>query len=128
MFNTDLFVNVPQGRTPGRFYMISSHLIDRVLRSGYSFEGYGRYRNIALSNQPGTTDDNPGFDFYDPDKPIFTHPRFAVLAWSAALKSTHRRGCIEHATVNTHHWRGSQIGDGSIVRDTIMMGADYYGV
>jgi ADP-glucose pyrophosphorylase len=39
-------------------------------------------------------------------------------------------GCnIEHATVE-HSIIGvrSQIGDGSIVRDTIMMGADYYGV
>lgn len=46
---------------------------------GYSFEGYwrdiGTIRTFYETNLE-LTEDKPEFDFYDPDNPVFTHPRF----------------------------------------------------
>lgn len=102
---------------------------------GYNFDGYWRdigtirafyETNLAL------TEENPGFNFYDPDKPIFTHPRF--LPCSQVIGCTLKNaliaeGClvsdatIEHSIVGLR----SQIGEGSVIKDSILMGADYYG-
>ncbi|HOG58553.1 MAG TPA: glucose-1-phosphate adenylyltransferase [Anaerolineaceae bacterium] len=140
MFNTDLLVNVLR-KGGERLDDFGGDIIPHLIGQGasvygYSFEGYwrdiGTIRSFYETNLE-LTDDNPGFDFYDPDKPIFTHPRF--LPCSRVVGCSLKRvliaeGCnIEHATVE-HSIIGvrSQIGDGSIVRDTIMMGADYYGV
>jgi len=46
---------------------------------GYNFEGYwrdiGTIRTFYDTNLE-LTEDHPEFDFFDPDHPIFTHPRF----------------------------------------------------
>lgn len=102
---------------------------------GYNFEGYwrdiGTIRTFYETNLELTAD-KPEFDFYDPENPIFTHPRYlpgtrangcqfknVLLAEGSDIKNA----VIEHSVIGLR----SQIGPGTIIKDTIMMGADWYG-
>ena len=102
---------------------------------GFNFEGYwrdiGTIRTFYETNLE-LAEDDPKFDFYDPKNPIFTHPRF--------LPGSRVNGCslkrvlmaegskiwakeIEHSVIGLR----SVIGTGTIIKDTIVMGADWYG-
>ena len=102
---------------------------------GYNFEGYwrdiGTIRTFYETNL-ALTDDDPEFDFYDPDNPIFTHPRFlpgsrlsaceikqALIAEGSEISKSR----IFHSIIGLR----SHIGEGTEIRDTIVMGADWYG-
>jgi glucose-1-phosphate adenylyltransferase len=104
----------------------------RVL--GFRFEGYwediGTIRSFYDANL-ALTERNPLFAFHDPVKPIYTRPRFLPgsriydVSLDQALLAD---GClIEKAEI-----RHALIGNRSVLqehvtlRDTIMMGADYY--
>lgn len=101
---------------------------------GYRFEGYwrdiGTIRSFYDTNLELTTPDAE-FNFYDPERPIYTHSRFlpGSIATASLLKDVLlTEGCrIIEASV-THSVVGlrSQIGPGTVIKDSILMGADYY--
>ncbi|XP_068658564.1 glucose-1-phosphate adenylyltransferase large subunit 1-like isoform X1 [Aristolochia californica] len=81
--------------------------------------------NLALTDQP------PKFHFYDPLKPIFTSPRFlppTKIEKCKVLDSIISHGCflrecnVEHSIVGVR----SRLEYGCELKDTMMMGADYY--
>ncbi|CAK9858574.1 unnamed protein product [Sphagnum jensenii] len=81
--------------------------------------------NLALTAQP------PNFSFYDAAKPIFTSPRFlppTKIEKCQVRDSIISHGCflrscsVEHSIVGVR----SRIEDGVTLKDTMMLGADYY--
>ena len=101
---------------------------------GYDFEGYwediGTIRSFYNANLH-LTKPSPPFNFYDPDHPIYTHARFlpGSLITGAKLEDVSLSdGCnigraeISHSVIGLR----SQIQDGAVVKNTIIMGADYY--
>lgn len=75
---------------------------------------------------------NPQFDFYEPGRPIYTHPRFLpnakVTGDSVVRECILSDGCqITHAQID-HSVIGirSMINEGSKLKDVIMMGQDAY--
>jgi glucose-1-phosphate adenylyltransferase len=76
-------------------------------------------------------DPMPPFDFYDALHPVYTHPRFlpATKVERCSLqRALVSEGCIllggsvEHSVVGIR----SRIGQGTAVRDSLVLGADYY--
>lgn len=102
---------------------------------GYNFEDYwrdiGTIRTFYETNLE-LTEDDPKFDFYDPENPIFTHPRFlpgSRINGCELQKTLIAEGCkinnskIQHSIIGLR----SQIGEGTVIKDTIVMGADWFG-
>jgi glucose-1-phosphate adenylyltransferase len=114
------------------------HVIPQALSQmrvhAHSFRGYwedvgtiGSYfeANLALSEPV------PPFDFYDAARPVYTHPRFLPATKIEACsirRSLISEGCIlvgaeiERAVVGIR----SRIGRGAQVRNSLVLGADYY--
>ena len=103
---------------------------------GFDFDGYWRdigtiesfYKtNLELASE------NPPFNFYDPKLPIYTHARFlpGSLVVGSVLKDVLiADGCrIQQAEI-TRSVIGirSQIAAGTRIKNSIVMGADYYDV
>ncbi|MFZ3150981.1 MAG: glucose-1-phosphate adenylyltransferase [Anaerolineaceae bacterium] len=141
LFNTDLLVETLRNdKHNEKLDDFGGDILPYLIRQGaavygYNFDGYwrdiGTIRSFYETNLE-LTDDHPGFDFYDPENPIFTHPRFLPGSRinGCELKNVLvAEGCeinqarIEHSIIGLR----SQIGAGSKIKDTIMMGADYYG-
>jgi glucose-1-phosphate adenylyltransferase len=115
-------------------------IIPHFIRSGakvygYDFTGYwrdiGTIRSFYETNLE-LTEPEPEFDLYDPSNPIFTHARFlpgSCLQDSILKNVLLAEGCcirnakIEHSVIGLR----SQIYDGTHIKDTVLMGADYYG-
>ena len=101
---------------------------------GFDFDGYWRdigtirtfyEANLELACQ------NPPFDFYDSRHPIYTHSRFlpGSLVEDSSLKDVLladgcqiRKAEISHSVVGLR----SVIAAGARIKDSILMGADYY--
>jgi glucose-1-phosphate adenylyltransferase len=101
---------------------------------GYDFEGYwediGTIRSFYNANLD-LTKPSPPFNFYDIDRPIYTHARFlpGSIVGGAEMKGVSLSdGCtignaeISHSVIGLR----SQIQDGAVIKNTIIMGADYY--
>jgi glucose-1-phosphate adenylyltransferase len=101
---------------------------------GFDFDGYwrdiGTIRSFYETNLELTKPDSP-FNFYDPKLPIYTDTRF--LPGSSVEESRLRsvlmaEGCrilkadISHSIIGIR----SQIAAGTVIKDSIVMGADYY--
>lgn len=102
---------------------------------GYDFDGYwediGTIRSFYDTNLR-MCDPNPPFNFFDPVNPIYTHARFlpgSNIQNTRLDKAFVSEGCCIESAEVIHSVIGlrSQIRKGSVLRDTIMMGADYYG-
>lgn len=108
--------------------------IEKYRVFAYIFQGYwediGTIRAFYDANL-NLTDPKPEYSFYELGRPIYTRPRF--LPASIVRKATVDRaviadGClleectIERCVIGLR----SVIKKGSVVRNTIMMGADYY--
>jgi len=101
---------------------------------GYDFDGYwadiGTIRSFYETNL-ALTIANPPFNFYDPVHPIYTHARFlpgSTVENSVLQDVLLAEGCrIQNAQI-THSVIGirSVIGSGTMIKDSIVMGADYY--
>ncbi len=102
---------------------------------GFNFEGYwrdiGTIRTFYETNLE-LTESYPEFDFYEPENPIFTHPRFlpGSRVYGCALRqvllaegSEIYADKIEHSVIGLR----SIIGNGTCIKDSIVMGCDYYG-
>lgn len=102
--------------------------------TAYIFQGYwediGTIAAFFEANL-NLTDPEPKFSFNEPGAPVYTHPRFLP---ASIVRSTHVDrslicdGCIIDKATVEHSIIGirSVIGSDSVVRDVILMGADYY--
>jgi glucose-1-phosphate adenylyltransferase len=81
--------------------------------------------NLAL------TDQRPAFSFYDPSRPIYTHPRFLPATKVASCEVTDSllsEGCyidsarIERSVIGIR----SRIARGARIRRSLLLGADWY--
>jgi len=136
MFNTkvliDLLTNFPN------YDDFGSDIIPNAIKNhsvyGFDFEGYwqdiGTIRSFYETNLMLTTAETP-FDFYDAKLPIYTDTRYlpASIVEDSNLKdvllaegSKILKSEITHSIVGIR----SQIASGCVIKDTIVMGADYY--
>lgn len=115
-----------------------SDVIPAAIRShrvfGFPFDGYwediGTVRAFYEANL-GLTDPNPRFSFHDPEHPVFTHPRFlpGSRIYDVKLDRVNLAdGCVVEGAEISRSIIGirSIIGDDVVIRDTVIMGADYY--
>jgi glucose-1-phosphate adenylyltransferase len=110
---------------------IHSHIVH-----GFDFDGYwediGTIRSFYETNLQ-LTSANPPFNFYDAKSPIYTHARFlpgSTVEDSQLKDVLIAEGCRIRKAEITHSIVGirSQIAEGTVIRDSILMGADYYDV
>jgi glucose-1-phosphate adenylyltransferase len=101
---------------------------------GYFFEGYwqdiGTIRSFFEANL-SLTEPRPRFNFYDEDRPIFTHARFlpgSKILSSEVEHSILCEGSIIDRSKISHSIIGirSRIGAGSVIDRTVVMGADFF--
>jgi len=109
------------------------HAINHYNVHGFDFDGFwediGTIRSFYETNLMLTMPEPP-FNMFDPDHPIYTHPRYLP---GSAITNSHLENvliaegcCIQKAEIR-HSIIGlrSQIGSGSRIEDSIIMGADY---
>lgn len=101
---------------------------------GYDFDGYwediGTMRSFYDANL-NLTNPSPPFNFYDPDHPIYTHARFlpsSIVTGGQLVNVSLSDGCTIGSAEISRSVIGlrSQIQDGAVIKNTIIMGADYY--
>lgn len=101
---------------------------------GFNFDGYwediGTIRAFYEANLSITRPDPP-FNFYDPYYPIYTHPRFlpgSIVEGASMEQVSLADGCyVGKASIyNSVIGLRGQIQDKAFVKDTVIMGADYY--
>ncbi|MFL7892787.1 MAG: glucose-1-phosphate adenylyltransferase [Anaerolineales bacterium] len=101
---------------------------------GYDFDDFwediGTIRSFYETNLLLTRQKSP-FNFHDPERPIYTRPRFlpgSIVDDSILDNVLLADGCrIQRAEVqNTVIGLRSQVARGTSIKDSIMMGADYY--
>lgn len=101
---------------------------------GFDFDGYwediGTIRSFYETNLQLASSDPP-FNFYDAKAPIYTHARFlpgSIVEDSKLQDVLIAEGCRIRKAEITHSIVGirSQISEGTVIKDSIMMGADYY--
>jgi glucose-1-phosphate adenylyltransferase len=136
LFNTkvliDLLNNFPE------YDDFGGDIIPEAIKSlnvfGFNFDGYwediGTIRSFYETNLKLTSLDPP-FNFYDPKGPIYTHARYlpGSIVEDSKLQdvllaegSRIRRAEITHSIVGIR----SQISEGVVIKDSIIVGADYY--
>ncbi|MCJ7715755.1 MAG: sugar phosphate nucleotidyltransferase [Anaerolineales bacterium] len=136
-------------------YLFKTEVLDELLRSldvddfgkeliphaihthkvvGFDFEGYwediGTIRSFYNANLD-LTQPSPPFNFYDVSHPIYTHARFlpgSIIAGGTLVDVSLSDGCYIGKAEITRSVIGlrSQIQDGSVIKNTVIMGADYY--
>lgn len=101
---------------------------------GYEYGGYwrdiGTIRSFYEANLE-LTQLNPGFNIFDPTYPIYTHARFlpgSRLSDCQMHDVLIGEGCLITSAKIDHSLIGirSIIKSGAKIKDTVMMGADYY--
>ncbi len=120
------------------FHDFGSDIIPQAIQTysvhGFDFSGYwqdiGTIRSFYETNLALTTPETP-FNFYDPKLPIYTEIRFlpgSIVEDSKIRDVLIAEGCRILKSDIMHSILGirSQISHGCVVRDTIMMGSDYY--
>jgi len=110
------------------------HSIDRRSVFGFDFDGYwqdiGTIRSFYDTNLE-LTDPGAPFNIYDPAHPIYTHSRFlpgSIVEDSRLTRVLLCEGCVVRKAEITHSIVGlrSKIGPGTRIKDSILMGADYF--
>lgn len=135
MFNTRLLFEMLDDSTHTDF---GGDVIPAAIQSnsvyGYDFDGYwediGTIRSFYDTNL-SIARPNPPFDIYDPDRPIYSRARFlpgSILHKSDLDNVLVADGCrIEQADIsNSVIGLRSIIKNGARIKDTYVMGADYY--
>ncbi len=136
MFNTRVLVDILMNRP--QYDDFGINVIPEAVHShkvfGFGYDGYwrdiGTIRSFYETNLQLTSADAP-FNFHDPKLPIYTHARYlpgSVVRDSVLKDVMLSEGCrIEKAEI-THSIVGirSQVGVGTHIRDSILMGSDYY--
>ncbi len=134
MFNTqllmDLVTNHPDYDDFGND--IIPHAIGEHKVYGFDFDGYwqdiGTIRSFYETNLALTTANSP-FNFHDSDAPIYTEGRFlpsSVVEDSRLTDVMMAEGCRIRKSEITHSiiGIGSKVASGTIIKDSILMGAD----
>ena len=113
---------------------IIPHAIHNCAVYGFDFGGYwrdiGTIRSFYEANLELTCQ-NPPFNFFDTERPVYTHSRFlpgSVVEDSILRDVLLADGCqIQQAEI-THSVIGvrSIIASGTKIKDSVLMGADYY--
>jgi glucose-1-phosphate adenylyltransferase len=111
-------------------------LLDKTRVMAYIFQGYwediGTIRSFFDANLM-LTDKVPTFNFFDTVSPIYTHARFlpgSKLNGATIKQAIVSDGCIiddahiERAVIGIR----SYIGSGTTIRNSVVMGADFYDV
>ncbi len=136
LFNIKVLVDVLTSQT--KFDDFGGDVIPAAINShavyGFDFDGYwqdiGTIRSFYETNLALTMANSP-FNFYDPERPIYTHARYlpgSIVEDSRLENVLIADGCrikqskIKHSIVGIR----SQIASGCTIRDSILMGADYY--
>lgn len=135
LFNTDILEEVLENTIYTDF---GSQIIPNSLESyavyGFDFDGYwediGTIRSFYETNL-SLASPNPPFYFHDPERPIYTHSRNlpATIIDGATLHNAMiSEGCLIHQAMIDNAIIGlrSVIGNAVTIRNTVMMGADYY--
>ena len=101
---------------------------------GFGFDGYwediGTIRSFYNANL-NLARPSPPFSFYDPLHPIYTHARFlpgTTVAGGQLEDVSLADGCYIGRAEITRSVIGlrSQVQDGAVIKNTVLMGADYY--
>lgn len=101
---------------------------------GFDFDGYwediGTIRSFYETNLK-LASSNPPFNFYDSKAPIYTHARYlpgSTVEDSRLKDVLLAEGCRIRTAQITHSVVGirSQISEGAVIQDSILMGADYF--
>lgn len=135
LFKTDVLIDLLEKNPDDDF---GGEIIPAAIKThrvyGYDFEGFwediGTIRTFYDTNL-ALTMPNPPFNFFDPAKPIYSHPRFlpgSVVTNSRMEDTLLSEGCrIDNATIK-HSIIGlrSQVRSGVMIKDSILMGNDYY--
>ena len=135
LFNTDVLVDLLMNNAFDDFGGdVIPHAICTHQVYGYDFEGYwvdiGTIRAFYETNLALACPDSP-FDLYDPQSPIYSRPRFLPgcrIEDSELRNVLLAEGCVVVNSEIVHCVVGlrSHICAGSQIRDTILMGSDYY--
>jgi glucose-1-phosphate adenylyltransferase len=108
--------------------------IDKRRVFGYDFKGFwediGTIRSFYETNMMLTKPDSP-FNFHDPERPIYTRPRYlpgAIISGATLHNVFLADGCRIHRAEIRDSIIGlrSYIADGARITDSIIMGADFY--
>lgn len=136
LFNTETLIDLIQSN-PG-YDDFGGDIIPHAIKScsvyGNEFEGYwrdiGTIRSFYETNLDLTTD-HPPFDFFDTEHPVYTRSRFlpgSVVEDSLLKNVLLADGCriqkaeIIHSVIGVR----SVISAGTVIKDSILMGSDYY--
>jgi len=136
LFNTQVLIDLLQSNPDMDDFGgdIIPHAIKTCAVYGFDFDGYWRdigtirsfyEANLEMAGQ------NPPFNFYDTERPVYTHSRFlpGSLVEDSKLKDVLlAEGCQIHKAEITHSVIGlrSIIAAGTKIKDSVLMGADYY--
>jgi glucose-1-phosphate adenylyltransferase len=110
------------------------HSIDLLGVYGFDFDGYwqdiGTIRSFYDTNLE-LTSPNAAFNLFDAKRPIYTHSRFlpgSIIEDTSMTDGLISEGCVIRQAEISHSIIGlrSQIGPGTRIKDSIIMGADYY--
>ena len=135
VFDTELLIDLLENSSSEDF---GGQIIPNAIHShkvfGFDFDDYwediGTIRSFYETNLSLARPDAP-FNFYDPLRPIYTRPRYlpgSVIDGATLLNVLLTDGCQIHKAEISESIVGlrSQIADGVIMKNTILMGADYY--
>ncbi len=135
LFNTEVLIDLLSNVTYDDFgHDVIPAAIRKCRVFGFGFQGYwediGTIRSFYETNL-SLTRPSPPFNFYDEERPIYTHARFlpgSVIDGATLHNVLLAEGCcigraeIEDSVIGLR----SQIQDGVKIRSSVLMGADYY--
>ncbi|MGB9586417.1 MAG: sugar phosphate nucleotidyltransferase, partial [Anaerolineales bacterium] len=135
LFNTPILEKVLEETDYDDFgSQIIPNSLEQYQVYGFDFDDYwvdiGTIRSFYDTNL-SLAQPNPPFNFHDPDRPIYTRSRNlpGTIIDGATLKNTliAEGGLIHQAEItNSIIGLRSQICDGTVIKDTIVMGSDFY--
>ena len=134
VFRAEVLIELLKGKEADFGRELIPRAIEKVKAYGHVFDGYwrdiGTIRNFYEANIE-LTREKPPFTFFDPRDRVFTRPRFLppCSVFRSSLKNVLlSEGCvlkgvsIEDSVVGLR----SSIQEGTEVRKSVLMGADYY--
>ena len=134
IFNTDVLERLLDNDSTDFGKEIIPEAIGDTRVYSHIYEGYwrdiGTIRNFWESSLQ-LTEDMPGFSLYDSQNPIYTRMRYLPPSkvLNCKIKSALlSEGCVLSGAEVSHSLVGIRgvLGEGTVMRDTVMMGADYY--
>jgi glucose-1-phosphate adenylyltransferase len=136
LFNTEVLINLLQNN-PG-FDDFGGDIIPHAIKNcdvfGFDFVGFwrdiGTIRSFYETNLELACQDPP-FNFYDTARPVYTHSRFlpgSIVEDSKFKDVLLAEGCQIQRSEITHSVIGlrSIIAAGTKIKDSVLLGADYY--